>query len=178
MTSELQRQCRDITDRLAPPTASSTVAVSLQQVHRRGPVSEPGTHPQKAPRWRQRAARSSCTGSRDHRPGTHLSRCMTLPLYSGSGMRCIVRQLPCQFTVLQLLQAGPKVLPQRVHLAPACVAPADQLQDWQLHVQDVEEQQVSQCAESAQVRLDVARDGGPQGLACGAEACQPCAKQA
>jgi hypothetical protein len=29
MTSELQRQCSDITDRLAPPTASSTVAVSL-----------------------------------------------------------------------------------------------------------------------------------------------------
>jgi hypothetical protein len=27
-----------------------------------------------------------------------------------------------------------------VHLPPASVAPADQLQDWQLHVQDVEEQ--------------------------------------
>ncbi len=80
------------------------------------------------------------------------------------------RQLPCQLAVLQLLQAGPQVLPQQVHLALARVAPADQLQDWQLHVQDVEEQQVSQCAESAQVRLDVACDGSPQGLACGGTA--------
>jgi hypothetical protein len=88
MTSELQRQCRDITDRLAPPTASSTAAVSLQQVHGRGAVSEPGPDPQQAPCWRQGAA---STGSRGHRPGTHLSRCMTLPLHSGSGMRCIVR---------------------------------------------------------------------------------------
>jgi hypothetical protein len=98
---------------------------------------------------------------------------MTLPLNSGSGMRCIVRvSCPqgrlagCQLTVLQLLQAGPQVLPQQVHLAPAAVAPADQLQDWQLHVQNVEEQQVSKRAEGAQVRLDVAGDGGPQGLAC------------
>jgi hypothetical protein len=47
------------------------------------------------------------------------------------------------------------------------VTPADGLQDWQLHVQHVEERQVSECAEGAQVWLDVAGDGGPQGLACG-----------
>jgi hypothetical protein len=54
------------------------------------------------------------------------------------------RQLPCQLTVLQLLQAGREVLPQQVHLAPAGVAPADQLQDRQVHVQDAEQQQVSE----------------------------------
>jgi hypothetical protein len=78
------------------------------------------------------------------------------------------RQLPCQLVVLQLLQAGSQVLPQHMQLPPAGVAAADQLQDRQLHVQDIEEQQVSERAYGAQVRLDVAGDGRPQGLACGA----------
>jgi hypothetical protein len=150
MTSELQRQWRDITDRLAPPTASSTAAVSLQQVQGRGAVSEPGAHPQQAPCWRQRAARSNFIGSRDHRPSTHLSRCMTLPLYSGSGMRCMVRtSCPASSRYSSCCRLAATVLPQQVHLPPAGVAPADQPQDWQLHVQDVVQQQVSQRTESA-----------------------------
>jgi hypothetical protein len=189
MTSELQRQCSDITDRLAPPTdrlaphsgrvpaagthAGNCVAVKLLSAHTQqlpmvinylhAKCTKEQLHTQKP----QHVTQHRRTPEQEH------DLALAQRLRHAPQSAC---QLARQLVVFQLLQAGRQVLPQQVHLPPEGVASADQLQDWQIHVQDVEEQQVSQRAQRTQVRLDVAGDGRPQGLACSTtgQACQPC----
>jgi hypothetical protein len=63
--------------------------------------------------------REQLHSSRDHRPGTHLSRCITLPLCSGSGMRCIVRaSCPCPKPLFRCCKIDPDL---RGALRPLCM---------------------------------------------------------